>query len=222
MFKSFVLIVLCSLSLYGCESNHRAPVVNLNSKNQLYPKNKKPVMIQKQKKVPPKGRIVKISEVQPQQTRVFPKQPPQKPKPKSKNPVPSKNKLAVKDPLPYKKLPWKWPVKGAILRQFKESSHAKGIDIGGSLGASIKAASHGTIVYSGNGLKGYGNLIIIKHDENFLSAYAHNQKLLVKEGERVVLGQEIAKMGQTDTDRVKLHFEIRYKGKPIDPKRCLP
>jgi len=107
------------------------------------------------------------------------------------------------------------------LRTF-QASHAKGIDIGGAAGNSVKASACGTVVYGGNGLKGYGNLIIIKHNEDFLTAYAHNEKLMVKEGDRVTLGQEIAKIGKTDTDRVKLHFEIRYKGKPVDPLRFLP
>lgn len=114
-----------------------------------------------------------------------------------------------------------WPYKGPILRNFNQA-HLKGIDIKGQFGMPVKAAAGGTVVYSGNGLKGYGNLIIIKHNENFLTAYAHNEKLMVKEGERVSLGQEIAKVGKTGTDSVKLHFEIRYKGKPIDPLRLLP
>lgn len=122
--------------------------------------------------------------------------------------------------LPLKQVHWAWPHKGPILRGF-QASNAKGIDIGGSNGP-VKASAKGTVVYSGSGLKGYGNLIIIKHDEDFLSAYAHNDKLMVKEGERVVLGQDIATIGKTDTDRVKLHFEIRYKGKPVDPLRFLP
>lgn len=114
-----------------------------------------------------------------------------------------------------------WPHKGPILRNFKQAN-LKGIEIKGQLGMPVKAAAGGIVVYSGNGLKGYGNLIIIKHDENFLSAYAHNDKLMVKEGERVTLGQKIANLGKTGTDCVKLHFEIRYKGKPIDPLQLLP
>lgn len=117
---------------------------------------------------------------------------------------------------------WRWPVKGKIIRYFQASGKGKGIDIAGTLGRPIKAAAAGVVVYSGNGLKGYGNLIIIKHNEDFLSAYAHNRELMVKEGEEVNLGKEIALMGQTDTEQVKVHFEIRYRGKPVDPLRFLP
>jgi lipoprotein NlpD len=117
---------------------------------------------------------------------------------------------------------WRWPVQGRILRPFQGTGKGKGIDIAGTLGKPVKAAAEGTVVYSGNGLKGYGNLIIIKHSEDFLSAYAHNRELRVKEGEQVRLGQEIALMGQSDAEQVKVHFEIRYKGKPVNPLRFLP
>jgi lipoprotein NlpD len=120
------------------------------------------------------------------------------------------------------KISWRWPARGRIVRHFNESGKGKGLDIAGKIGNSINAASGGVVVYSGNGLKGYGNLIIIKHNEDFLSAYAHNQELRVKEGERVGMGQEIATMGQTDSEQVKVHFEIRYRGKPVDPLRYLP
>lgn len=119
-------------------------------------------------------------------------------------------------------LQWRWPVLGRIIRPFQGTGKGKGIDIAGTLDKPIKAAAGGIVVYSGNGLKGYGNLIIIKHNEDFLSAYAHNRELRVKEGEQVRSGQEIALMGQTDAEQVKLHFEIRYKGKPINPLRFLP
>lgn len=117
---------------------------------------------------------------------------------------------------------WRWPARGRIVRPFQGTGKGKGIDIAGTLGKPIKAAASGVVVYSGNGLKGYGNLIIIKHNEDFLSAYAHNRELMVKEGERVGLGQEIARMGQTDAEQVKVHFEIRYKGKPVNPMHFLP
>lgn len=117
---------------------------------------------------------------------------------------------------------WQWPIRGPMLRAFHHDGKGKGIDIGGSLGSPVKAAAKGVVVYSGNALKGYGNLIIIKHNEDFLSAYAHNRELKVKEGERVNLGQEIATMGKTGVEQVKMHFEIRYKGKPVDPLRYLP
>ena len=121
------------------------------------------------------------------------------------------------------KLSWNWPTRGPVLKTFSlGKSKANGIDIGGKAGDPIKAAASGKVVYSGNALRGYGNLIIIKHDNNFLSAYAHNRKIVVKEGERVRIGQRIAEMGQSGTDKVKLHFEVRHQGKPIDPMKVLP
>lgn len=117
---------------------------------------------------------------------------------------------------------WAWPAKGGILTRFSANQTFKGIDIGGTEGTAVFAASDGEVVYSGDSLRGYGNLIIIKHNKNFITAYAHNRKNMVKEGERVKLGQRIAEMGQTGTDKVKLHFEVRYQGKPIDPQEVLP
>jgi len=98
----------------------------------------------------------------------------------------------------------------------------QGIDIGGTAGAAVRAAADGVVVYSGSGLVGYGELIIIKHNEQWLSAYGHNRKRLVSEGQSVKAGQQIAEMGRTGTDRDKLHFEIRYNGKPVDPLLYLP
>lgn len=120
---------------------------------------------------------------------------------------------------------WEWPVKGKIIRTFATQTSGvinKGIDIAGELGTPIKAAGAGKVVYSGAGLRGYGQLIIIKHNDTFLSAYAHNHEILVKEGEVVKQGQIIAKMGKTDADQVKLHFEIRKNGQPINPLDFLP
>jgi lipoprotein NlpD len=117
---------------------------------------------------------------------------------------------------------WRWPAQGSIIRTFQGKGKGRGIDIANAAGTQIKAAASGVVVYSGNGLKGYGNLIIIKHTEDFLSAYAHNRELRVKEGEQVCSGQEIAIMGQSGAECVKLHFEIRYQGKPVDPIRFLP
>ncbi|RLA33495.1 MAG: hypothetical protein DRR03_07625 [Gammaproteobacteria bacterium] len=120
-------------------------------------------------------------------------------------------------------LAWRWPTKGRLFRTFNASNPArKGVDIVGSEGQSIYAASAGRVVYSGNGLVGYGNLIIIKHNNTYLSAYGHNRELLVREGDKVAPGQLIAKMGRVDNDRAMLHFEIRRQGKPIDPLRLLP
>ncbi len=115
---------------------------------------------------------------------------------------------------------WTWPVKGKVLSGFTEAS--KGIDIGGKKGAPVLAASGGRVVYAGTGLRGYGKLVIIKHNDTWLSAYAHNENILVKEQQEVKRGQKIAEMGSTDADQVKLHFEIRRQGKPVDPAKLLP
>lgn len=114
-----------------------------------------------------------------------------------------------------------WPVRGPVLAGFDDTKN-KGIDIGGAAGDPIKAAGDGRVVYAGNGLRGYGNLIIIKHDATFLTAYAHNRALMVKEGDAVTKGQKIAEMGNSDSDRVMLHFEVRRQGKPVDPLKYLP
>jgi lipoprotein NlpD len=120
-------------------------------------------------------------------------------------------------------LSWAWPAEGRIVRTFSASEPGKkGLDIAGGAGQSVRAAAGGRVVYSGSGLLGYGNLIIIKHNDTYLSAYAHNRRLLVSEGERVRAGQPIAEMGNTGTNRVMLHFEIRRFGKPVDPLKYLP
>ena len=118
---------------------------------------------------------------------------------------------------------WQWPTQGNVIQGFSNTDGGnKGVDISGSRGQAIKAAASGRVVYAGNALRGYGNLIIIKHNDDFLSAYAHNDKILVSDQQEVKAGQEIAKMGSTGTNAVKLHFEIRYKGKSVDPVRYLP
>lgn len=117
---------------------------------------------------------------------------------------------------------WGWPAQGKILAGFNESNGSKGVDIAGTQGQAVLAAATGKVVYSGAGLRGYGKLVIVKHNKTYLSAYAHNSQILVKEGQEVAKGQKIAEMGSTDTDRVKLHFEIRKLGKPIDPAKHLP
>lgn len=118
---------------------------------------------------------------------------------------------------------WGWPTKGKVISTYSAKAGGnKGIDIEGKVGQPIFAASSGKVVYSGNGLLGYGNLIIVKHSEQFLSAYAHNRKLLVKEGGVVTRGQKIAELGSTGTKAPKLHFEIRRNGKPVDPLKFLP
>jgi lipoprotein NlpD len=119
-------------------------------------------------------------------------------------------------------LKWIVPAQGKLIGEFSETANRKGIDIAGSLGQPVYASEAGKVVYSGSGLRGYGKLIIIKHNKTYLSAYAHNDKVLVKEGESVTRGQKIAAMGKTDTDQVKLHFEVRRFGKPVDPAKYLP
>ncbi len=113
-----------------------------------------------------------------------------------------------------------WPAKGKVIAGFNESSN-KGINIAGKMGEPVDAAAEGKVVYAGSGLRGYGNLVIIKHENNYLTAYAHNSKILVKEGETVKRGQRIADMGDSDADAVMLHFEVRRQGKPVDPMKFL-
>jgi lipoprotein NlpD len=116
---------------------------------------------------------------------------------------------------------WEWPAKGKIVTDFA-SSGGKGVDISGELGQPVLAAADGRVVYAGGGLRGYGELIIVKHNKRYLSAYAHNNRILVKEGDKVKIGQRIAEMGSTGTESVRLHFEIRRDGKPVNPVRYLP
>ncbi|RDI03832.1 peptidoglycan DD-metalloendopeptidase family protein [Caldimonas thermodepolymerans] len=116
---------------------------------------------------------------------------------------------------------WMWPAQGPVIATFDEVRN-KGLGISGKAGDPVYAAADGRVVYAGSGLRGYGNLVIVKHNNDYLTAYAHNQTLLVKEDQTVRRGQKIAEMGSTDTDRVKLHFEIRRQGKPVDPAKYLP
>jgi lipoprotein NlpD len=118
---------------------------------------------------------------------------------------------------------WNWPAQGALIGRFSSNgSLNKGIDLAGELGEPVLAASDGSVVYAGSGLRGYGELVIIKHSDTYVSAYGHNRRLLVREGQQVKVGQVIAEMGSTGADRVKLHFEIRSQGKPVDPLQYLP
>ncbi|MEO8847613.1 MAG: peptidoglycan DD-metalloendopeptidase family protein [Casimicrobiaceae bacterium] len=119
-------------------------------------------------------------------------------------------------------LDWVWPAKGKIIGTFSETANLKGIDIAGSAGTPVLASAAGKVVYAGSGLRGYGKLVIIKHNDTYLSAYAHNREIVVKEGDVVARGQKIAEMGSSDADQVKLHFEIRRLGKPMDPTKFLP
>jgi lipoprotein NlpD len=135
------------------------------------------------------------------------------PKADSKNTAPA---------APSEELAFMWPANGPLLNGFDEAKN-KGLDIGGKAGDPVMAAADGQVVYAGSGLRGYGNLLILKHNSTFLTAYAHNQSLLVKEDQKVKKGQKIAEMGNSDSNSgVKLHFEIRRQGKPIDPAKFLP
>lgn len=134
---------------------------------------------------------------------------------------PSAGSAARATPSPYARLALIWPTQGTTVRGFNGVS-SKGIDIANAPGTPVLAAAGGTVVYAGNGLRGYGNLLIVKHNADYLTAYAHNSKLLVQEGQTVAQGQQIAEMGESDNDRVALHFELRYKGQSIDPARYLP
>ena len=115
---------------------------------------------------------------------------------------------------------WTWPTKGKVITNFNEAGN-KGIDISGNEGQAINAAATGKVIYSGSDLRGYGKLVIIKHNKSFLSVYAHNSKIIVKEGQQIIRGQKIAEMGNTDSDKVALHFEIRQQGKSVDPSKFL-
>lgn len=138
--------------------------------------------------------------------------------------VATNESISIFDPLKpnvFDGLPWIWPKNGLVLTEF-DGKKKLGIDIDGTEGDSVVAASNGVVVFSGAGLNGYGNLVIIKHNSIYLTAYAHNQTLLVKEGDAVKIGQEIAKMGMTESDQVKLHFEIRMQAKSMNPLAYLP
>lgn len=157
-----------------------------------------------------------------QRTRPAPQKPPVTPPrrevvkkaPQSQRPTASPNPQNIT---------WRWPAKGKVLQGFSMSGSVnKGIDIGGNLGEPVMAAAAGEVVYAGSDLAGYGRLIIMKHNNSYLSAYAHNRKLLVSEGNSVKAGQKIAEIGSTGTTEPKLHFEIRRDGKPVDPMRFLP
>jgi lipoprotein NlpD len=118
-------------------------------------------------------------------------------------------------------LNWIWPTQGKVIAGFNDAS-SKGIDIGGTMGQAVNAAAAGKVIYAGSDLRGYGKLVIIKHNKAYLSVYAHNSKILVKEGQVIAAGQKIAEMGNTDSNTTNLHFEIRHQGKSVDPTKYLP
>lgn len=136
---------------------------------------------------------------------------------------PSVEKFVKKEPKNSTIVSWLWPSKGRIISGFSSSELGnKGIDIAGRLGQNVIASAEGKVVYAGNALRGYGNLIIIKHNDDYLSAYAHNDRILVSERQHIKSGQKIALMGNSAANSVRLHFEIRYKGKSVNPLRFLP
>lgn len=149
-----------------------------------------------------------------------------KPVAKPKSSKPAEKPVVVKKPDPsavpfHQPGPWIWPVKGKIVKTF-DNSLSKGIDIVAAIGTPVRSSKAGKVIYAGNRLKGYGNLIIVRHDSRYLSAYAHNRAILVKEGQSVKQGDTIAELGMSGTESPKLHFEIRLDGKPINPASLLP
>jgi lipoprotein NlpD len=137
--------------------------------------------------------------------------------------VAAKQPTTVQSEFPSKVKKWVWPVHGIVIETFKaEGAVNKGIDIKAPKGTTVVSAADGKVVYTGNALRGYGNLIIVKHSETYLSAYAHNDSIAVKERDWVKAGQTIATVGDSDADTYKLHFEVRYRGKSLDPLRFLP
>lgn len=172
---------------------------------------------------PPRA-AVRTQPVNPSQppSRSRPVQPPATPprQPVAPTPAPAQANTQQPSEAP---LAWRWPVEGNVMRGFLPNDPARnGLDIGGQVGQSVLAAASGSVVYSGNGLIGYGELIIIKHNERLLSAYGHNRRRLVEEGETVSAGQKIAEMGHNDRNEALLHFEIRNDGRPVDPRQFLP
>jgi lipoprotein NlpD len=136
-------------------------------------------------------------------------------------PAPALAPEASTEPRDPEAIQFVWPARGTLLAKFSEPA-SKGVDIGGKLGDPVVAAAPGRVMYTGTGIRGYGKLIVIKHDNGYNSVYAHNREILVKEGQTVTRGQKIAELGDTDSDKPKLHFEIRKSGRPVDPMRYLP
>lgn len=174
--------------------------------------------VSKPKKPPPKS-----SQPKPRySTKIIAKAPPQLPRSRASTAQTSRSRHSPA-PSGTQKVNWSWPAGGRVIRGYNaKSAGKKGVDIAGKTGESVRAAAAGKVVYSGSGLSGYGRLIIIKHNKNFLSAYAHNRKLIAREGQWVEKGELIAQMGSSGTDRTQLHFEIRKQGRPVDPFRYLP
>ncbi len=171
--------------------------------------------------VPPVSSEVVVKPVTKPQVVATPASAPQAAASEPATPASAPASAASKPALAEDDINWIWPANGSILAGFDDVKN-KGVDIGGKAGEPVLAAADGRVVYVGAGLRGYGNLIILKHNNVYLTAYAHNQTLLVKEDQSVLKGQKIAEMGSSDADRVKLHFEVRRQGKPVDPTKYLP
>ena len=139
-----------------------------------------------------------------------------------KSALPTAPKPQTEQSIAKSKVRWIWPTKGKVIAGFSPSGGRQGIDIGGENGQAVKSSAAGEVVYVGNGLKGYGNLVIVKHNDEYLSAYAHNKETFVQEGQRVLSGYRIASLGKDKQQRDVLHFQIRRDGKPVDPRRYLP
>ncbi len=140
---------------------------------------------------------------------------------RSDAPAEAKPEIKPEAPLAAGEVDWSWPVTGKVIGNFNDGAN-KGITIAGKRGQPVHASAAGRVIFSGTGIRGLGNLVVIRHNANYLSVYAHNNTLMVKEGQNVGKGQKIAEMGSSDTDQVKLHFEIRRQGKPVDPAKLLP
>jgi len=161
-----------------------------------------------------------IARIEPRPGEAKPEARPPEAKPEAPPPKPAAEKAATPGE-DDDKMDWAWPLSGKVIAKFSDPSN-KGVDIAAKTGDAVLASAPGRVVYSGSGLRGYGRLVIIKHNQTFLSAYAHNSQVLVKEGQNVTRGQKIAEVGATDTDSPRLHFEIRQLGKPVDPLKFLP
>lgn len=228
---------------YGKRVEPKPPVVKAKPKPKAKPVAPKPVVKPTPVVKPAPVAVKPAPKPTPKPKPVVASPPPQKvaakPQPVQKNinknidPAPTKeysqkpksNKVVTSKPKPVsnKVASWGWPAKGRVIARFSSANNGnKGIDIAGQRGQAINAAAGGVVVYAGNALRGYGNLVIIKHSDDYLSAYAHNDQLFVKEQQPVKAGQKIASMGSSGSANVKLHFEIRYKGKSVDPMRYLP
>ncbi|MEN9659661.1 MAG: hypothetical protein RL571_3126 [Pseudomonadota bacterium] len=185
-------------TLYRIARNHNLSVSELQRLNQL---SDNTIQIGQTLAVKPNPKAASVSP------------PNSKPTPSKPNPAPAASK-------PTSAISLIWPSKGPILKNYNGGSN-KGVDIGGEAGSPIYAAASGRVAYAGNGIRSYGNLLIIKHNQDYLSAYAHNQRILVKEGDIIKQGQQVAEMGSSGSNKVKLHFELRFKGKAINPKPFL-